>query len=161
MAGMKDMLTRGGYHVLVLKDHIYNFISKELVDIIQLPVAVIVSLAVFFIAYFVIRLILRSRSVYFATLRMIGMREKTAHRIMRVELILVCMIAYALFLLFIYLDKMGVLNSTRLNEYLTYLTMRDYIILAVILLVMAVLISGRFMKTIFRKSAMSTYREEA
>lgn len=161
MAGMKDMLTRGGYHVLVLKDHIYNFISKEIVDVIQLPVAVIVSLAVFFIAYFVIRLILKSRSVYFATLRMIGLGKEAAHRIMRVELILVCMISYGLFLLFIYLDKIGVLNSSRLNEYLTYLTMRDYIILAVILLVMAVLISGRFMNTIFRKSAMGTYREEA
>ena len=34
-------------------------------------------------------------------------------------------------------------------------------ILAAILLVMAVLISGRFMRTIFKSSAMGTYREEA
>lgn len=158
---MKDMLERGGYHTLVLKDHIYNFIDTEIVSIIQLPMAVIVCLAVFFIAYFVVRLILKSRGVYFATLRMLGMGKEPARRIMRVELILDCMIAYVLFVLFIYLNRIGVINSTQLMDHLTYLTARDYAILACILLVMAVLISGRFMRTIFRSSAMGTYREEA
>ena len=39
--------------------------------------------------------------------------------------------------------------------------MRDYVILGAILLVMAVLIASRFMRTIFRSSAMGAYREEA
>ena len=71
------------------------------------------------------------------------------------------MISYALFLLFSYLNKLGILHSDRLTEYLTYLTLRDYVILAAILLAMAMLISARFMKSIFSSSAMSTYREEA
>ena len=160
-AGMKDMLERGGYHVLVLKDHIYNFFSSEIVDVIQLPIAIIISLAVFFIAYFVVRLILKSRGVYFAIVRMLGMNKHSANRIMRVELIFVCMIAYAIFLLFIFLSRSGIVDSQQLANYLTYLTLRDYIILAVILLIMAVLISNRFMRSIFRSSAMGTYREEA
>lgn len=161
MEGMKDMLERGGYHTLVLKDHINNFINEELISVIQLPVSVIVCLAVFFIAYFVIRLILKSRGVYFATLRMLGMGKEPGRRIMRVELILDCLIAYALFLMFIYLNRSGVLHLEQLTDYLTYLTGRDYVILAIILLVMAVLISGRFMRSIFKSSAMGTYREEA
>ena len=161
MQGMKDMLERGGYHTLVLRDHIDNFMDEELVSIITLPIAVVVCLAVFFIAYFVIRLILKSRGVYFATLRMLGMGKEPARRIMRVELVLDCMIAYALFLLFIYLNRTGVVNSEKLMDHLTYLTVRDYIILAGILLIMAVLISGRFMRSIFKSSAMGTYREEA
>ena len=36
-----------------------------------------------------------------------------------------------------------------------------YILLAAILLVMAVLIAGRFMRSIFKSSAMGAYREEA
>ena len=159
--GMKDMLERGGYHVLVLKDHIYNFFNSEIVDVIQLPIAIIISLAVFFIAYFVVRLILKSRGVYFAIVRMLGMNRDSANRIMRVELIFVCMIAYALFLLFIFLSRSGIMQSQQLADYLTYLTLRDYIVLAVILLTMAVLISNRFMRSIFRSSAMGTYREEA
>ncbi len=160
-AGMKDMLERGGYHVLVLKDHIDNFMDEEIVGIIQLPMAVIVCLAVFFIAYFVIRLILKSRGVYFATVRMLGMGKEPARRIMRVELVLDCMIAYALFVLFIYMNRIGIVKSERLMDHLAYLTVRDYVILALILLVMAVLISGRFMRSIFKSSAMGTYREEA
>ena len=159
--GMKDMLERGGYHVLVLKDHIYNYVSSEIVDAIQLPIAILISLAVFFIAYFVIRLILKSRGVYFAIVRMLGMNRESANRIMRVELILVSAIAYAIFVLLIFLGRSGIIDSRRLADYLTYLTVRDYIILAVILLAMAVLISGRFMKSIFKSSAMGTYREEA
>ncbi len=159
--GVKDMLERGGFHTLVLKDHIDNFMNEELISIVQLPISVIICLAVFFIAYFVIRLILKSRGVYFATVRMLGMGKEPARRIMRVELMLDCMIAYALFLLFIYLNRTGIVDSAQLMDYLTYLTVRDYVILAVILLVMAVLISGRFMRSIFKSSAMGTYREEA
>ena len=161
LAGLKDMLERGGYHTLVLKDHIVNFIDENIVNIIQLPIAVIICFAVFFIAYFVVRLILKSRGVYFATLRMLGMGKEPARRIMRVELVLVCMIAYAVYVLFIYLNRIGVMYSMKLMEYLTYLTARDYIVLALILIIMAVLISSRFMRTIFRSSAMGTYREEA
>jgi hypothetical protein len=160
MEGMKDMLERGGYHVLVLKDHIYNFLDSDLLSVIQLPVAVIICLAVFFIAYFVVRLILKSRGVYFATVRMLGMGKKPARRIMRVELMLDCAIAYGIFLLFVYLNKAGIINLPQLADHITYLGVADYVILAAILLVMAVLISGRFMRTIFKSSAMGTYREE-
>jgi hypothetical protein len=161
LQGMKDMLERGGYKVLVLKDHIYNFMNGEIINIIQTPMAVMLCFAVFFIAYFVVRLILKSRGVYFATVRMLGMGKKPACRIMRVELVLICLISYALFLLFVYLNHAGVINSEQLMSYITYLTARDFIILAAVLILMSVLISGRFMRTIFKSSAMGTYREEA
>ena len=159
--GMKDMLERGGYHVLVLKDHIYTFMNKEMVSVIQLPIAVAVCLAVFFIGYFVIRLILKSRGVYFATVRMLGMGKTPSRRIMKVELVLVSAISYALFMALVNLINRGIINSQRLAGYLDYLTTRDFVIIAVILLAMAVLISDRFMSSIFRSSAMGTFREEA
>lgn len=158
--GMKDMLERGGYRALVLKDHIYNFMDANLTNIIQLPLAVVVCIAVFFIAYFVIRLILKSRAVYFATVRMLGMGRDPAGRIMRVELLLVCAIAYAILCVFVYMTRIGIINSPSLLSHVEYLTMRDYIILASILIVMTILISGRFMRSIFKSSAMGAYREE-
>lgn len=160
MEGMTDMLERGGYHTLVLKDHIYNFMDMDLASVLQLPLAVIVCIAVFFIAYFVIRLILKSRGVYFATVRMLGMGRAPAGRIMRVELILVCLITYAIFCIFVYLNRIGTISIPSMVEYVEYLTFRDYIILALILLMMTILISGRFMRSIFKSSAMGTYREE-
>ena len=80
---------------------------------------------------------------------------------MRIELVLDCMISYALFIVFVYLNRIGVVNISRLMDYITYLTVRDYVVLAFILIAMSVLISGRFMRSIFRSSAMGTYREEA
>ena len=158
--GMKDMLERGGYRALVLKDHIYNFMDANLTNIIQLPLAVVVCIAVFFIAYFVIRLILKSRAVYFATVRMLGMGRDPAGRIMRVELLLVCAIAYAILCAFVYMTRIGIINSPSLLSHVEYLTLRDYIVLASILIVMTILISGRFMRSIFKSSAMGAYREE-
>ena len=58
------------------------------------------------------------------------------------------------------MSRMGIINNEKLMDYVTYLTVRDYVILAVILMVMAILISGRFMRTIFRSSAMGAFREE-
>ena len=55
----------------------------------------------------------------------------------------------------------GFAPAKALADHIMYLTAADYVILAAILLVMAVLISGRFMRTIFKSSAMGTYREEA
>ena len=160
MYGMKDMLERGGYHTLVLKDHIYNYMDVDLTSVLQLPLAVIVCIAVFFIAFFVIRLILKSRGVYFATVRMLGMGRSPAGRIMRVELILVCMITYAAFCIFVYLTRNGTIGVPSLLEHVEYLTLRDYMILAFILILMTILISGRFMRSIFKSSAMGTYRQE-
>ena len=80
---------------------------------------------------------------------------------MRVELIIVCMIAFAIFGVFIYLNYLGVIYREQLMNCILYLTTRDYILLALILLIMAVLISGRFMRSIFKSSAMGAYREEA
>lgn len=158
---MKEMLERGGYHVLTLKDHITQFMDVELVSIMQVPIAILVCVAVFFIAYFVIRLILKSRGTYFAIARMLGMGKRPAKRIMNVEVFLVCLIAYGIFLVFVFLNARGVIFSERLMDYLLYMQPRDYLLLAAILFVMALLISTRFMRSIFRRSAMDTYREEA
>ena len=161
MEGMTDMLKRGGYNTLVLKDHIYNYMDVDILSILQLPLAVVICIAVFFIAYFVIRLILKSRGVYFATVRMLGMRRAAAGRIMRVELVIVCLIAYVAFCTFVYLTRNGTINFASLLEHVEYLTLRDYLVLAIILILMTVLISGRFMRSIFKSSAMGAYREEA
>lgn len=40
------------------------------------------------------------------------------------------------------------------------MTVRDYVILYAILMFMAYLISGKFARSLFRKTAMGTFREE-
>ena len=115
---------------------------------------------VFFIAYLVIRLILKSRSGYFAILRMLGATRKQSRRIMDVELVLVSGIAFVLYLGFILLSRAGILPWETMRDMLLYMRPLDFLILLAILLAMTLLISRRFMRTIFRRSAMGAYREE-
>jgi hypothetical protein len=70
-------------------------------------------------------------------------------------------IAYGVDIAFVLLVKKGVLNIEAVNKLLYYLTPADYIGLAVLLLLMSLLIAGRYSRKIFTKSAMKAFREEA
>ena len=148
-----------GYTTLSLKDTLISMFS-ELTTIIKVPITVIMIVAVFFIAYFVIRLILKSRSVYFSILRMLGMAKKNIRRILDVEMLLIVNIAYVLFLAFAVMVSRGFIDVEYMRNLVEYLTIRDYVILYAVLMLMAYLISGKFARSLFKKTAMGTYREE-
>lgn len=148
-----------GYVTLPLKETLINFFS-DLTSIVRVPMAVLLVLALFFIAYFVIRLIIKSRSVYFSILKMLGMAGKNIRRILDVELLLVVNIAYILFMAFIGLVHFGIIDVEYLTHLINYMEGFDYLILYMVMNIMAYLISGKFVRSLFKKTAMDTYREE-
>ena len=158
---VKEDLEAAGYDAMTLRDHQQSWFDSEVLSILQVPFAVLVIVVVFFIAYFVIRLILRSRTGYFAILRMLGMERRQSKRIMDVEMVLVSTIAFILFLGFVLLNYYGVIKNAALLDMIMYMRIQDYVILAVVVLIMTLLISGRFTRSVFKRSAMDTYREEA
>lgn len=148
-----------GYVPLALKDTLMTQ-GTEFLSIIQVPMAVVLVLAVFFIAYFVIQLILRSRSSYFSILRMLGLAKKSIRRILDVELFAIVNIAYGLFLAVILLVHHGVIQSEYLKTLTEYMGVFDYVIFYGILLIMSYFISGKFARKLFKKTAMGSFREE-
>ena len=62
---------------------------------------------------------------------------------------------------FVVLVKRGYIKIDAVNKLLYYLTPMDYVILAVLLLLMSLLIAARYSRKIFTKSAMKAFREEA
>ena len=151
-------LEKMGYVTLPLKETFVSF-SDGISTIIMVPLAVLLTLAIFFIAYFVIRLILRSRSGYFTILRMLGMAKKNIRQVLDTEMILVVNIAYALFLGTIALVKTGVIRVAYIIELVQYMKVTDFVILYAVIMIMAYLISGKFARHLFRKTAMNTFRE--
>lgn len=151
-------LNNMGYTTLPLKDTLISF-GNGLETIIRVPMAVVFTIAIFFIAYFVIRLILRSRSAYFSILRMLGMAKKRIRRILDVEMLLVVNLAYAAFLAVVLAVKEGGIRVEYIINLIQYMEAVDYVVLYVIILIMAYLISGKFAGHLFRKTAMSTFRE--
>lgn len=115
----------------------------------------------FFIAYAVIKLIMRSRNQYYSTLRILGATKSNTDSILRVELILMMAIAYAVDLGFVFAVKKHYINYEQITKLLYYLTPLDYGILAGLLLLMSLLIANRYSRHIFTRSAMKAFREEA
>lgn len=148
-----------GYEPLALREAIVTY-GNDIVSMIQVPIAVVIVVALFFIAYFVIRLILRSRISYFSILRMLGMTKRNIRRILDVELFVVINIAYAIFIAVVALVNLDVINVEYIRTLVEYMRLSDYVILYAVLIVMGYLISGKFSRNLFKKTAMGSYREE-
>ena len=159
MEPVLDALETMGYTTLPLKDTLISMFS-DMASIVRVPVTVVLIVALFFIAYFVIRLILRSRASYFSILRMLGLARKNIRRILDVEMLLTFNIAYAIFIACVALVKTGTVDVEYITALVEYMHVKDYVILYAVTAIMAYLISGKFARTLFRKTAMGAYREE-
>ncbi|MDO4869292.1 MAG: ABC transporter ATP-binding protein [Bacillota bacterium] len=134
--------------------------NNDLASIIQVPVIMLIMIGLFFVAYFVIRLILRSRKGYYSILRMLGLAKGSIKRILDVELFTVMNIAFVLFLLIVVLVRNQIIHIDYVSTLIQFMRGYDYAILYVILAVMVWLISGIFSRNLFKKTAIGTYREE-
>ena len=159
---LNNKLTNDGYKTLVIRDSLYNENETVLkvLKIIKLVVTIALIVTLFFISYFVIKLILKSRNVYFSTIRILGCEQKNVKKILDIELFANATIAYLAYLVLIYLVKIGVLNNTTIIDILSYLHPLDYVLMYLILIAMSYLISTRYASKIFKTSAMKSYKEE-
>ena len=151
-----------GYSTLQIRKTVDNLGGDVLkvLKIVKLVVIIFLVVTLFFISYFVIKLILKSRNVYFSTLRILGANYKHIKRILDIELFTNATIAYVVYMLLVVLVKHGIISVNSIKNIIDYLTVRDYILMYIILVVMSYLISSRYASKIFKKSAMKSYREE-
>lgn len=148
------------YDHLIIKDSLTK--EAEIQAILKLFVffgTVFNLILLFFISYFVIQLILRSRNVYYSTLRILGARLKDVKDLLKIELITVATTSYIIFLGFLSLVKSNIIKINFVKDILDVLVFKDYVIVYLILIVLSIMISNRYSKKKFKKSAMLTYRE--
>ncbi len=151
-----------GFETFYIKDSLANP-SKEAMGILRIfrnVVFIIATVALFFISYFIIKIILKSRNVYFSTIRILGSTKKISKQLLNIELFVDINIAYLVFLALVLFATSGVVNMEYINDLVTYFTLKDYVAVYVILILMSMLISNRYAKKLFKDSAMNTYREE-
>lgn len=159
---LAEQLRTKGFTALPIKDTLSrNQEGTTILNIIQIPFYILIAVAVFFISYFVIRLILKSRSSYFSVLRMLGMSRKNTRRILDVELLTDLTLAYLVFFATILLARAQIISSERMQNMASWLNAGDDVILYIMMLLIAFLLSGRFARTLFRSSAMDARRKEA
>lgn len=151
-----------GFNTLYIKDTLISMYGDAgvFLQIFRIVLFAILTVGLFFVSYFIIILILKSRNIYFSTIRILGSSKSSCKRILDVELFLITNIAYLLFIAFVILGKKQVINITYVQNLIEYLSIEYYLIIYFILLVMSFLISNKFARRLFKESAMNTYREE-
>lgn len=145
---------------LKIKDTLINEGMAQAIQIMRTIVTIVLVITLFFISYFVIRIILKSRNVYFSTLRMLGATKQVSSKLLMIELLTVSNLAYFLFVGFIYISKIKGIDIEFIMTILTYLKLSDYIILYIVLTLISMLISIKFSKNLFKNSAVKTMKEE-
>lgn len=153
---LKDM----GITALAIKDTLVNDGMAEILRIFKTVVTIVVVVALLFVSYFIIKIILKSRNVYFSTIRMLGASSKVCENLLVIELFAVSNLAFFFFIGLILLVKNNIFTSSYLSNLITYLSMKDYILLYIILILMSYITSLKFAKSLFKKSAINAYKEE-
>ena len=149
-----------GYKTLAIKDTLIDEGVSQIIQIVRTVITIGLVISLFFISYFIIKIILKSRNVYFTTVRMLGATQKTAKHLLIIELLTVSNIAFLITIGVVFIQYKGIINIQFINTILNYLKLKDYILLYVILIGISYLISLKYAKNLFKKSTMKTYSEE-
>ena len=155
-------LDNNGFTTLYVKDCLQSYMGgyEQIIGTINIVILIVVGIILFFISYFIIKIILKSRNVYFSTIRILGATRKNAKSLLKIELFTVLNIAFGFTILLIILINNNTINNKYIRDLLTFLKLRDYIIAYIILVIISLLISNAYAKKLFKKSAMNTYRDE-
>ena len=158
-----EALNGQGFSTLAIKDSLSDSTGgfNVVISLMTYGRLLLEFIILFFIAYAVIKLIMRSRNQYYSTLRILGATKSNTDNILRVELILMMIIAFAVDMAFVAAVKLGYIRIKQITKLLYYLTPLDYGILAGLLLLMSLLIANRYSRNIFTRSAMKAFREGA
>ena len=133
---------------------------KRIIKIIKVVVTVVLIVVLFFISYLIIRIILKSRNIYYTTLRMLGATYKNVKRILDIELFTNASISYSVLMLFIYFARSNVIKLEYIYKLTNYIGIKEYVFMYIVLIVISRLISSKFARKLFENTAINTYNEE-
>lgn len=157
----ENELIKNNFSTLAIKDTlINNSDSTKIITVFKTITTLILVLTLFFISYFVIKIILKSRNIYYSTIRMLGGTKSATRQILMIELVTIAIISYIVFLIILYLNNVDVFSIGFLNDIIRYFEIKDYFILFLIIIGMAYLSSQRYSRKLFKDSVMTSFREE-
>ncbi len=153
-----------GYKTVYIKksiagDEDINILTR-IMNIARLIVTIGNVFVLFFISYFVIKLVIKSRNIYFSTLRILGSSLKDTKKLLNIELFTYANLAYLIFLTVIILAKKGVIKLEILDIILKYSETYHFVLVYIILCVICLLTTSRYSRKLFVGSVMNSYREE-
>ena len=91
---------------------------------------------------------------------MLGATYKNVRRILDIELFINSTIAYIVLLVFIYSVRLNIVKLEHIAKLSEFLSIREYVLMYIILTAISRLISIKFAKKLFKNTAINTYNEE-
>ena len=134
--------------------------NEQILKIVKVIVTIALIFILLLISYFVIKMILKSRNTYYAILRILGTNFKTEKWILNIELLIVSSFAYLVILAIIYLFQTNIIVIKYINNLVKFITIKEYIFVYIINLLITGYISIKISKNIFKKTAINTFNEE-
>lgn len=154
-----DTLNESGFKTLKIADTLIHNEGETNMQMIRTIVTIILILVLFLISYVVIKIIIKSRNIYFTILRILGFTKESIFDILLIELLTIFNIAYIIIISLINLNNYILKNIVILNL-VKYISIRDYIVIYIICIFISFLISLRISSYLFKKSANATIRED-
>lgn len=155
-------IEKAGYKALVVNDTKINYSDsfKPVYDVMILLLLIGGLLVLFFITYFIVKLILKSRNIYFSTIRMLGATKENCSNLLKIELFVIFNLAFFVSAASVVLLKQNTLEVDMISTMMSYLGAGDFVALYVILCAMTILLAVRYAKQLFSQTAMNAYKEE-
>lgn len=152
-----------GYKTLYIRDTLAGSNDQttiRVMNILKLIVNIVAVVVLFFISYFIIKLVLKSRNIYYSTLRILGSTLKDTKKLLNIELFTIANISYLIFIGLVLLNYFKVIKIGFIYDGLKYMEIYHYIIIYVLVCLMTLLTTERYSRKLFVDSVMNTYREE-
>ena len=149
-----------GYEVLIIRDTLYNDGEGAILQLLNKVIILGVAIVLLVISYFVIRIILKSRNVYYSTIRMLGANVGVSRGLLIIDMMVCAGIGY-----FVVVGALKLLNiwfgSTYILKTVTeFMTIPQFALVFAIVILISLIISVRYSSKLFKKSTMQTIKEE-
>ncbi len=157
-----DELKNLGFNTYIIKDMMLSPMGDfaGVIRILKVISFIISIIVLFFISYFIIRIVLKSRNVYYSIIRILGSTRRVSKHLLMLELFNDITISFSCFIILIVLCNKNIIKVSFIKSLIGYFELKDYILVYLILAVMSILIASRYSRKLFKASALETYREE-
>ncbi len=149
-----------GFEVLIIRDTLYNDGEGAILQLLNKIIIFGVALVLLVISYFVIRIILKSRNVYYSTIRMLGANVGVSRGLLIIDIMVCAIIGYFLVIGAIKLLSIWFGSVYILSTIAQFMTIPQYALVFAIVVLISLIISVRYSSKLFKRSTIQTIKEE-
>ena len=155
-----EELEKLGFDTLVLKNTLILDDELAILQVLSYAITFGLAIVLLLISYFVIRIVLKSRNVYYSTIRMLGANTRVCRELLIIDMLVDANIAYLIsMVIFRVLYEINP-KLELVAAVFEFVSIPQFVCIYLIIVLIALVISIRYANKLFKKSTMVTIKEE-